>query len=384
MRNLVLSMAVVGMALSLSGCKKGESQPTVPSAPEEPAPKERDYKKFGALKKVKFDISLPFFAGTTVKNDIPCFVVEKDIKPSSADDRVQRYIDKNIEDVTATIMDWVLWELKPDLVNSEVAKDWMISFDDLVSIELDAEKLRYAKDPECFTNSGWLPDNHHLITTVFGARKIQFESSVPLTDNIRKSIKSAAAAKDIEMTIDNLGDDPKDPSPVTQWELSFKKPFYFGAKEISNRMWRAESNKYDCELIFVSGAKNQTLKPECVEYRESKFSLSLVKGKSKPVSVTVNTKGKKKNVELHWDEVIQLRVNDRINLWLKASKVEVGTRLRINSVVLNPEPIPGQEQEDEEEEYEMVIDEKSAQEEEQSDYTPPSGSDNAVDRYLSN
>ena len=47
-------------------------------------------------------------------------------------------------------------------------------------------------------------------------------------------------------------------------------------------------------------------------------------------------------VELFWDEIFKLRVNDRIYLWMKAEKVEVGSRLRINSVVLNPKPIPGE------------------------------------------
>ncbi|MBN2341832.1 MAG: hypothetical protein JXX29_03810 [Deltaproteobacteria bacterium] len=382
MRKFVFLMVSVGLAASLYGCKKGEAEPTVPttSAPEGPVSKEPNYKPFGALKEVKFEISLPFFAGTVVRNDVRCFVRVPDVEPTAADDRLPGYIEQNIDDVTATIMDWVLQDLKPDLVSSEITKNWKVSFEDLVSKELDAEQLRFAEDPECFTNGGWLPDNHHLITTVFGAKKILFESSEPLTDDIRKSIKSAAAAKDIEMNVESLGDDPQNPTPVTQWELTFKKAIYFGAREIPDRMWRKESNKYDCELIFVKDAKNQTLRPECVEYRESTFSLSHVKG-AKPISVTINTKGKKKIVELNWDEVIQLRVNDRINLWLQANQVEVGTRLRINSVVLNPEPIPGQESEDE---NEMVADEASAAAGQESGYTPSSNSDNAVDQYLAN
>ncbi|MBN2529028.1 MAG: hypothetical protein JXR76_21745 [Deltaproteobacteria bacterium] len=381
MRELIFCTAIAAMSLSLCGCQKGTSKPTVPSAPKETAPKEPDYTRFGALKKVTFDVTLPFFAGSTVDNDTPCFVKVEDIKTTAADDRLPHRIDKNIESVTATIMDWFLEDLKPDLVTLEVTKNWKVSFDDLVAKELDAEELRFAEDPKCFTNQGWLPDNHHLITAVFGARKILFESTVPLTDDIRKAIKSAAAGKDIEMTTGGLGDDPQNPEPVTEWELSFKKPMFFGAKEISKHMWRKEDNKYDCELIYVTGAKQKPVTPECVQYRESKFSFSIVKGGEKPVSVTVATKGKKKTVPLNWQEVVKLRVSDRIYLWLRAEKVEVGSSLRINSVVLNPVPIPGEKTEEEEED-EMVINENDVQKED--DKPRPAKSNNPVDAYLYN
>ena len=381
MRNLIFCMTIAAMSLFFYGCKKGKSEPTVPTAvTEAPAPKEPDYTKFGALKKVIFDVTLPFFEGSTVQNDTPCFVVSEDIKPTPGDARLQAYIDKNIDDVTATIMDWVLSDLNPDLVTLETTKNWKVSFDDMVVKELEPENLRYAEEPKCFTNEGWLPDNHHLITSVYGARKIQFESSVPLTENMRKAIKSAAAGKDIEMTTDSLGDDPQNPQPVTEWELTLKKPMYFGAREISKRMWRKEDNKYDCEMIFVNGAKEKPVTPECVQYRESKFSFALVKGKEKPISVTVATKGRKKIVPLFWDQVVKLRVNDRIYLWMKAEKVEVGSRLRINSVVLNPEPIPGEKLEEDEDE--MVVGEDAAATAGES--KRPAKSDNPIDSYLYN
>ena len=382
MRNLILSTAIVVMGLALYGCqKKATSEPTVTTpVKEKTAPKEPDYTKFGALKKATFDVTLPFFAGTAVKNDVPCFVQSTDIKATTADDRLQHYIEKNIDDVTATVMDWFLWELNPDLVKPEVTKNWKISFDDMVTKELSAENLRFAEEPKCFTKGGWLPKNHHLITSVYGARKIKFESSVPLKENMRKAIKSAAAGKDIEMTTDSLGDDPKNPEPVSEWELTFKKPIYFGAKEIPKRMWRKEDNKYDCELIFVTGAKQKPATPECPEYRESKFSFAIVKGEEKPVRVTVATKGKKKIVPIFWDETVKLRVNDRIYLWMKAEKVEVGSRLRINSVVLNPVPIPGENLEEEEEEYESSNDEDAQNT--KGDSKKPSKSDNPIDSYL--
>ena len=388
MHNLIFWMAIAAMSLSLCGCVKGTTETTVPGAPEAPeapkasAPKAGEYTKFGALKKVSFDVTLPFFAGSTVSNDTPCFVEVKDIKPTTADTRLQDYIEENSKNVTATIIDWFLTDLKPELVTSDVTKNWKISFDDLVAKELDPKNLRFAEEPRCFTNQGWLPDNHHLITSVYGARKIRFESTVPLTDDMRKSIKSASAGKDIQMTTDNLGDDPKNPQPVTEWELSFKKPMFFGAREISNRMWRKEDNKFDCEMIFVTGAKQNPEKPECVEYRESKFSFSIVNGKEKPISVTVTTSGKKKIVPMSWNEVVKLRVNDRIYLWMKAEKVEVGSRLRINSVVLNPEPIPGEKQDDEEAEGETGSDEQDAAAE--GDKKRPVNSNNPVDAYLYN
>jgi hypothetical protein len=381
MREMIYCTAIAAISLSLCGCVKGTSEPTVPSAPEEIAPKEPDYTTFGALRKVAFDVTLPFFAGSTVNNDTPCFVKAEGIKPTAADDRLPRSIDNNIEGVTSTIIDWFLEDLKPDLVTSDITKNWKISFDDLVVKELSSENLRFAQDPKCFTNQGWLPDNHHLITSVYGARKILFESTVPLTDDMRKAIKSAAAGKDIEMTTGSLGDDPQNPQPVTEWELTFKKPMFFGAKEISKQMWRKEDNKYDCEMIFVTGARQKPVTPECVQYRESKFSFSIVKGKEKPVSVTVDTRGKKKIVELFWDEIVQLRVNDRIYLWMKAEKVEVGSRLRINSVVLNPKPIPGEKKEEEVEEETAVNDDAVDGE----GNTPrPVKSNNPVDSYLYN
>ena len=379
MRELIFCTAIAAMSLSLCGCVKGTSEPTVPSAPEQIAPKEPDYTKFGTLRKVTFDVTLPFFAGSTVDNDTPCFVKAEGIKPITADDRLPRRIEENIDGVTSTIMNWLLEDLKPDLVTSDITKNWKVSFDDLVVKELSSENLRFAEDPKCFTNQGWLPDNHHLITSVYGARKILFESTVPLTDDMRKAIKSAAAGKDIEMTTDSLGDDPRNPQPVTEWQLTFKKPMFFGAKEISKQMWRKEDNKYDCEMIFVTGAKQKPVTPECVQYRESTFSFSLVKGKEKPVSVTVTTRGKKKMVELFWDEIFKLRVNDRIYLWMKAEKVEVGSRLRINSVVLNPKPIPGEK---EEEEDETVLNDDTAETE--SDNPRPVKSNNPVDAYLYN
>jgi hypothetical protein len=381
MRELIYCTAIAAMSLSLYGCVKGTSEePIVPSAPEEIAPKEPDYTKFGALRKVTFDVTLPFFAGSIVDNDTPCFMKAEGIKTTAAEDQLPRRIDKNIEGVTSTIMDWFLVDLKPDLVTSDMTKNWKISFDDLVVKELDPSELKFAEDPKCFTNQGWLPDNHHLITSVYGARKILFESTVPLTDDTRKAIKSAATGKGIKMTTGSIGDDPQNPQPVTEWELSFKKPMFFGAREISKHMWRKEDNKYDCEMIFVTGARQKPVTPECVQYRESTFSFSIVKGKEKPVSVTVDTRGKKKIVELFWDEIVQLRVSDRIYLWLKAEKVEVGSRLRINSVVLNPKPIPGEKEEEEEEE--MVIDDDAVEGE--GSEPRPVKSNNPVDAYLYN
>ena len=126
---------------------------------------------------------------------------------------------------------------------------------------------------------------------------------------------------------------------MKEWIFESDNPIYFAYKEFPKAAWRKEGAKDKCNIILIPDALNPQ-KPDCAEFQESGFSVSIIDDEDQPVSITIKTGEELKGVNLAWKEPTKVQVNDRIIIWMMPEKVEVGVNLWLNSLVINPEPLP--------------------------------------------
>jgi hypothetical protein len=154
---------------------------------------------------------------------------------------------------------------------------------------------------------------------------------------------------------------PPEKRLMEKWTVRSDKPLYFGFKEIPDDAWRKESKKDTCNVILIPDQLDP-INPECAEFQEVGFSVTVLPDDDKPVSLTM-TLGEEehKGVQLGWDEGKKIQINDRMFLWLKPEKVEVGVHLLVNSLVLDPVPMA----EEVEDSVEAIADEAKVEAEEE-------------------
>lgn len=351
------------------GDKKPETQTQVEAKPKGP-----DYQVFAPLAKLTSEATLPFIVGA--EELFPCFKVVEGLAPAEPDVLVKEMLEKHAKDAAKLVREWFVQDLEVDGISPTIASKWTITPVDLVVLEVPRDQIRFTDSPECLDKSGWIKEGQHLAVAYFGATQFDFESSLPLNMDIQAAMLETLGMKNImiesealfvyEAAMDDNGEPmlspegkelyssptgefitaDKVPPPekrlMEKWTLKSETPLYFGFKEIANDAWRKESKKDECNVILIPDQLDPQA-PECAQFQEVGFSVTVLEGDEKPVSVTMSLgEEDHKGVQLGWGEGKKIQINDRIILWLKPEKVEVGVNLFVNSLVLDPVPMADQ------------------------------------------
>jgi hypothetical protein len=125
---------------------------------------------------------------------------------------------------------------------------------------------------------------------------------------------------------------------MKDWVFKLPSPLWVAVKELPKDAVRKESSKDKCDIIIIPDVPKPQ-PPECPEFNEVGFTVTLLEGEEKPVSLTIAAGDQNKGVTLAWKEATKVQVNDRIILWIQPEKVEVGVNLKLNSLVINPPPM---------------------------------------------
>jgi len=356
------------VAIGATGC--GEKAPEVQD-PVDAKPKGPDYEVFAPLDQARMDVVVPMLVGA---DDEGCFLAAEGVEPAEADIVTKELVADNQSGVTGAIVKWLVEDLAPSGLTTSLANGWTITVEDLAVLDVPRDKVRFGPDPQCLSKSGWLEDGKHLATTLIGALKINFEAKLPVTQDLQEEMLRAVGLKSIVMESESLfvyeqavgGDgmpmqDPegnqlytspsgefipeKDVPPVearkmTKWSFSAPKPIYFAFKEFPRDGWRKEGERDKCNVIIIPDALTPQ-PPDCAEFQESGFAVTVLENEDKPVSLTIKTGEEIKGVQLAWKEAAKIQVNDRIILWIMPEMVEVGVNLWVNSLTINPAPMPG-------------------------------------------
>lgn len=412
--------AALALGFAISAC--GEKAPEV-QEPVDVKPRGPDYEVFAPLERATMDVTLPMIVGGDEDTNRGCFLTKEDLAPTEADIVVKELIEQNSAAAADAVVKWLVEDLEPSGLTASLASNWDISFEELVQMELPRDQVRFSEDPQCLTKSGWLSEEQHLATTVFGAKKLVFETTLPVTQDLQEELLRAVGMQNIVMESESLfvyepavseaGEpmlDPegnqlfnspsgeyileKDIPPVEErqmknWTFTAQNPIYFAFKQFPRSAWRKEGAKDKCNVIIIPDALNPQ-PPDCAEFKESAFSVTILEDEDKPVSLTIKTGEEIKGVQLAWKEATRIQVNDRIILWIMPEKVEVGVNLWLNSLTINPAPMPEGEGGDGEPGYGYVpVDdakeaaaEEKKEEDEAKKKKKKKSSDNALDAYL--
>jgi hypothetical protein len=365
----LLAVSFLVGAVLAAGCKKKEPPPVTPVDAKPAGP---DYQVFAPLKQATMDVKLPWVMGEGADPDQPCFQPVEGAQPVEADVLLKQKLDDNLAGVKKSVVEWMMEVLQPSGLTRAVAESWTMAFEDVVAIEVTPDQVRFVDDPQCLDKSGWIPEGQHLITTAIGAKTIKFEANLPVGNALKAAILESVGIKNVTMesaalfeyspALDANGQPATDPdgkplfnSPsgefileadvpppekrqMKEWVFKLPTPLWVGVKELPKDAVRKEGGKEKCDIIIIPDVPKPQM-PDCAEFKESGFAVSILDGEEKPVSLTIVTGDQNKGVTLAWKEATKVQVNDRIILWIQPEKVEVGVNLKLNSLVINPQPM---------------------------------------------
>lgn len=368
-RQALIALLALVLVVFVVTCGGEAPEATEPVAAK---PKGPNYEEFAPLPLATMDATLPLIVGGDTEI-APCFQKVADLAPAEADIVTKDLIEKNQRMVEDAIRQWIVEKLEPTGVTSTLTQKWSITVDRPVELVLPIDQVRLTDTPDCLTDSGWLAEGRHLAITLIGATAFTFESSLPLNLDTQEAMLEAVGLQNMVMESESLfvyepamdadGQPMTDPdggmlytSPTGQfikegevpapekrmmkeWTLKSDAALYFAFKAFPRSGWRKEGKKDQCNVILIPDALTPQ-PPDCPEFQESAFSVSILPDQEKPVSITITTGEENKGVTLDWKEGAKIQVNDRIILWLMPEKVEVGVNLYVNSLVLNPQPMP--------------------------------------------
>jgi hypothetical protein len=363
----VLCAAMFVVIAFAGGCKKKEAPP--PETAAAAAPKGPDYQEFAPLKRARTEIKLPWVLSEDPTTEAAQCFKPVETQPAEADITLKDALDKNKAGAKKAIVDWLAEVVTPNGFSRALADGWDMKFEDVVSMEVPPDQVRFGDDPECLGKSGWLPNDRHLVTAIVGVKTIKFETTLPVAVNLAQDMADALKAKGVTMESealfnyepakDDAGNPAVDPqgkplytSPsgtfieekdippaesrkMKEWTFKTEAPLYLGVRELPADAVRKESSKDKCDVVIIPDMPKPQ-PPDCGEFKESAFTVSVVEGEDKPVRLTIVTGDQNKGVSLDWKEATKVQVNDRIILWIQPEKVEVGVNLKLNSLVLNP------------------------------------------------
>ena len=359
-------------AVLLAAC--GGEKPEV-KEPVKVEPKGPDYEVFAPLDEVVLDARLPYVYGAA--EQVPCFKPVEEIAPAEADVVVKGMLEEHQAEIADAIRGWLSDQLEMSGVTPTLVAKWSVSLEDPVVLEVPRDQVRFTEDPQCLAKSGWLAEGEHLVVALFGARKLAFESSIPLNADIQQALLETLGMENMvvesealfvyEPATDGAGEPllspegkplftspsgeyipeseipPPEKRLMEEWVVQSERPIYFGFRAFPEDAHRKEGDREKCNVIVIPDAlKPQP--PDCPEFQESGFSVSILPDEEKPVSITIKTGEEIQGVLLDWDEGTKVQVNDRIIMWLMPKKVEVGVELFVNTLVLDPAPMEGGEE----------------------------------------
>ncbi|HUT78869.1 MAG TPA: hypothetical protein VM285_14325 [Polyangia bacterium] len=364
-RPSALALASLFVALGCGG-KQPEVQEPVAAKPTGPS---RDV--FAPLDTIRLEHQLPVVIGAT--EDLPCFEVASDLVPVEADVLTRELLKEQSAAVGRVVRAWLADKLATSGVPPTLVDKWSVEVLDPVVLELPRDRVRFTESPNCLSKNGWLEEGRYLATSLLGGRKFAFKSSIPIGADVQQSMLETLGLDNIVVDSEALfvyqtaiGSDgqpmlnpegnplytspsgefitqeqvpPPEKRMMAEWELHSEAPLYFAYRALPADGWRKEGDKDKCNVILIPEALQPQV-PECPEFRDAAFTVSIIEGEEQPVSITVTTgKDEYKGVMLAWGAGTKVQVNDRLILWLMAQKVEVGVELFINSLVLDPRPL---------------------------------------------
>jgi hypothetical protein len=361
------AMALATLILS-AGC--GGKQPEVQD-PADAKPKGPEASVFAPLPQATLDWRLPLVIGA--EEETPCFKPVGDLAPESMDPVTREIVKGQSGAVTRAVRAWLTNKLAPSGISPTLVEKWSVEVAEPVLIEAPRERVRFTDNPSCLSKTGWLPEGRHLAVALLGGTRFAFQSSLPLGTDTQNALLEALGMENMVIESEALfvyeaamgGDGqpmlnpegqplykspsgefitkdkvpPPEARMMKEWFIKTEAPLWFAYRALPDDGWRKESDKDKCNVILIPEAL-QPQAPECAEFRDASFTVSILEGEDKPVSVTITTgKDEYKGVMLAWGDGAKVQVNDRIILWLMAKKVEVGVELFINSLVLDPKPL---------------------------------------------
>lgn len=329
-----------------------------------------DYQQFAPLPEPVREGTVPFLMGPGGTESVSCFQKVEGIAPQEGGTDLLVLFQKHAEVAEAAIAKWFAETLAPDSVSASTVRDWKIEFDDTVALEVGADKLRFVEGPECIQQStGWLAEDLHVVTALYGAHTFRFEADPPLKAEVKEAIVGGVQSlgmmiesddlKDYEPLLDDEGKPKLDakkqplytapdgslvpekevPPPekrtMSQWTLKSEQPLFFAFHELSEDAWRAEMEDGVCDVVLIWGEATPRA-PECEQYTASTFLAK--KLDTGDVEVTVKTGEESKKVTVGFGSVETLQANDRTILWISPEEAGegLGVKLKLNSLVLNP------------------------------------------------
>ncbi|MCP4675493.1 MAG: hypothetical protein GY854_08305 [Deltaproteobacteria bacterium] len=346
-------------------------------------PKGPDYQVFAPLPKATTVAELPYLVGPDGEDNTPCFKPGEGLVPEDAGFEIKSAIEENASIVNEAIRNWFVEGLEVTGLSGALASKWEIKVEDPMIIMVPNEAVRFVDDPQCIQPSrGWLGEDIHAVTMLIGARTFSFTTSVPVDMDIQEEMVGAVSQENFILESDALfvyepaTDDtgkpitnqegeplykapdgrfipdkevpPPEKRTMKEWTIKGEIPLYFAFRELSDEAWRKESKKDLCDVFLVWGDITPRA-PECEEFTESAFVAT--KTEDDEVAITITTGGENKGVTLGFGDSDMVMLNDRIIIWLSPKKIEEGVKLRLNSLVLNPQGISAMSRKSERETY---------------------------------
>jgi hypothetical protein len=368
---VILTLVAVLALVACGGKQPAEETADVPQEPRGP-----DYQVFAPLPRAVVGAAVPYLTDEGGLVDTPCFKPVAELEPVEADIVLRDTIEQNEADALDAIRSWLVEDVAPAGLTSGIAGGWSIEMEDLVVLETPVDQLRFVEDQECISAArGWLPEGVRAVTTLFGARALHFTTDLPVGQDLQQELLSELGMFNIVMesealfvyepALDEDGNQltndkdellfqspsglnipqseipPSEQRTMKEWTLSAEQPIYFGFHEIPDDAWRKESEKDKCDVYLVWGDITPRT-AECPEFQDSAFSATQTDDGQ--VAITITTDGENRGVVMEFGKGQKLDINDRVMLWISPKKIEEGVMLRLNSLVLDPQPMDGGEE----------------------------------------
>ncbi|MCP4601823.1 MAG: hypothetical protein GY847_15130 [Proteobacteria bacterium] len=368
------SILVICIAAALAAGCGGKKSPETQTPESVVSSKKADkinYQEFAPLPKATTAAELPYILGPEGEEQIPCFHTAQDIAPEDAGFEVRNLVKRNSSAVNKAIQRWFVRDLAPAGLSEVMASNWEIEIEDPVFLQVSKETVRFVDDQQCIQpDTGWLPRSMRAVTTLIGARTFNFKTKSPLDIHVQEEMIQAVGMENIIMespalfvyepvtdgngqpVVDHEGQPlfkspdgkhitEKDvPQPeqrkMKKWTLKAESPIYFAFRELPKDAWRKESKKNICDVFLVWGDVTPRV-PECDEFKESSFVAQKAQGDGVEVSITTGSDNRVENMS--YGDTQMMKLSDRIIIWLGLRKIEEGVLLRLNSLVLDPQPM---------------------------------------------
>ena len=102
--------------------------------------------------------------------------------------RARELVEQHNAEFSETIRNWFVEDLGPMGLTSTQADAWKITPESIISVSVPSEELRLVDDQSCIEQSGRLPEETHVITTLYGARVFEFETNLPVDYDLQQEM----------------------------------------------------------------------------------------------------------------------------------------------------------------------------------------------------